>query len=146
MIFAGPTTVLATLWSSNQRPLWQFSTYGKDTSVAISPDGSYVAVGVQTSYDPSIGQVLLLNKTGSVLWARNSATITAVAMTVDGSRIAASGVVTKAITSGPYVTLQQTGIGYYFDNDGDQLWDYSGPLQYVNYAVGLRPPMFKIML
>ena len=146
MIFAGPTTILATLWSSNQRPLWQFSTYGKATSVAISPDGSYVAVGVQTSYNPSIGQVLLLNKTGSVLWARNSATITAVAMTVDGSRIAASGVLTKAITSGPSVTLQQTGIVYYFDNDGNQLWNYSVPLHYVNYPGEWGPPMFKVML
>src|SRR5437879_4891983 len=115
MIFAGPTTILATLWSSNQRPLWQFSTYGKATSVAISPDGSYVAVGVQTSYNPSIGQVLLLNKTGSVLWARNSATITAVAMTVDGSRIASSGVVTKGITSGAFVSFTQKGIVYYFE-------------------------------
>jgi len=51
-----------------QQPLWQFNTSGTANAVAISSDGSIVAVGVQTGAKG--GEVLLFNRAGSLLWSR----------------------------------------------------------------------------
>ena len=145
VIFAIPTTILAAFWIPNQEPLWTFSTFGNAGSVAVSQDGTHVAVGVLTSYYQSQGQIVLLNKEGTVLWTRNSSLITSVAISADGSRIAASGVVTKVITSSPY-SAQQTGIVYYYDQAGNMIWSYSTGLNYVFDAPPLSPPSFRVML
>ena len=51
-----------------QGVLWQHSTYGAPNSVALSRDGSYVAVGLQTGQ--ANGSIQLYNKAGSLLWTR----------------------------------------------------------------------------
>jgi len=47
-----------------QRPLWQYNTSGTANAVAISSDGSMVAVGVQTGTKG--GEVLLFNRADSI--------------------------------------------------------------------------------
>lgn len=89
--------------------------------------------------------VVLLNKAGSVLWAHNSSLISAVAISDDGSKVVASGIVTKVINPSPYVA-NQTGIVYYFDREGDQLWNYSTALHYVFVPPKSIPPFLNVML
>jgi hypothetical protein len=121
IILVAPTTILALLNYSNQQPLWSFTTYGWANSVALSSDGSNVALGIATQCcGPSrSGQVLLLDKTGRTLWnfGTNSA-INSVDILSDGSHIAAAGYL-------PGTSINDytfNGVVYYFDHSGNQLW------------------------
>ena len=121
IVLIAPTTILALLNYSNQQPLWSFTTYGSANSVALSSDGSYVALGITTQCcGPSrSGQVLLLDKTGRTLWSfgTNSA-INSVDISPDGSHTAAVGYL-PGTSINDYTS---NGAIYYFDHGGNQLW------------------------
>ena len=121
LILIAPTTILALLNYSNQQALWSFTTYGWANSVALSSDGSYMALGIATQCcGPSrSGQVLLLDKTGRTLWSfgTNSA-INSVDISPDGSNIAAAGYLPGTSNSGD----TYNGAVYYFGHGGNQLW------------------------
>jgi hypothetical protein len=121
IILIAPTTILALLNYSNQQPLWSFTTYGWANSVALTSDGSNVALGIATQCcGPSrSGQVLLLDKTGRTLWSFGTdSAINSVDISPDGSHIAAAGYLPGASIN----DYSFNGAVYYFDHSGNQLW------------------------
>jgi DNA-binding beta-propeller fold protein YncE len=132
------------LWQ--QWGLWRYATYGTTNSVAISSDGSHLAVGVQSGAQS--GKILLFDKSGSLLWTRDTdRVIGSVAISADGSHIAAGGyqLIGRA---GTY----ENGIIYYLARDGSLLWNYttgpspnSGGLNVPIFAIGLSSDGTKIL-
>jgi hypothetical protein len=103
-----------------QRPLWQYNTSGTANAVAISSDGSIVAVGVQTGTKG--GEVLLFNRAGSLLWSRTiDRAISSISISDNSSYILASGY--QLI--GSRAMVYENGALYYFSRDGTQLWNYT---------------------
>ena len=85
-------------------PIWSFDVDGWALSVAITPDGSRVAIG---SNDESI---YLLDGQGSLLWSfKAGGEIRSVAISSDGSTVAAGS---------------KDGNVYIFDGQGKQLWAF----------------------
>jgi hypothetical protein len=120
-----------------QGVLWQYSTSGTPNSVAVSFDGSYLAVGVQTSAKG--GVTMLLSKSGALLWSRAvDRAISSVSISADGSYVSAGGFQLIGI-SGTY----ENGAIYYYDRNGTQLWNYTtSPGSFSSFA----PPIFTVKL
>ena len=111
IILIAPTTILALVNFSNQQPFWSFTTYGSANSVALSSDGSNVALGIATQCcGPSrSGQILLLDRTGRTLWSfgTNSA-INSVDISPDGSHIAQQDIYQEHQSTITRLTVQYT--------------------------------------
>src|SRR5437870_12208611 len=76
------------LWQ--QWGLWRSSTSGQPNSVAISSDGSYLAVGVGTG--PQRGRILFFDRAGSLLWTHHTdRVISSVSIAPAVSYIASAG-------------------------------------------------------
>lgn len=131
--------VVPVLASWQQWGLWRYSTNGTPNSVAISSDGSYLAVGVGTG--PQNGKVLLFDKTGSLLWSHDTdRVIVSVAIATDGSYIAAAGY--QLID--PKAIFYENGAIYYLARNGSLLWNYTtAPAP---NSGGLNVPIFQIGL
>src|SRR6058998_65625 len=98
------------LWQ--QWGLWRYTTYGTTNSIAISSDGSYLAVGVQTGLQT--GRILFFDNAGSLLWTHDTdRVISSVAISADGSHIAAGG---YQLIGPP--GIYENGIIYYLARDG----------------------------
>ncbi|HVH15030.1 MAG TPA: hypothetical protein VNA15_04850 [Candidatus Angelobacter sp.] len=83
-----PVIPVLVLWQ--QRPLWQYNTNGTANAVAMSSDGSYVAVGAQTGSRG--GGVLFFNRAGPLLWSRTvDRAISSVSISDNASYILVSG-------------------------------------------------------
>jgi hypothetical protein len=113
-----PIIPVLVIWQ--QRPLWQYNTSGTANAVAISSDGSVVAVGVQTGTKG--GEVLLFDRAGSLLWSRTiDRAISSISISDNASYIVASGF--QLIGSAGI--FYENGAVYYFGRDGTQLWNYT---------------------
>jgi len=124
------------LWQ--QWGLWRYSTNGAPNSVAISSNGSYLAVGV--GIGPQGGRILFFDRAGSLLWTHDTdMLIGSVAISADGSYVAAAGFQLV----GPPGTWEN-GIIYYLARDGTILWNYTPkpPPNTGDYS----PPIYRISL
>jgi len=103
--------------SSPNSPLWTFGTSGTINSLAVSENGSYVAVG--EGFNGSGGAILLFNGRGSLLWERQTDRIIEdVAISDNGSRILANGF---QILPGPAGVFANSEV-YALDSNGSLLW------------------------
>ncbi|MBC2699622.1 MAG: PQQ-binding-like beta-propeller repeat protein [ANME-2 cluster archaeon] len=81
--------------------------------VAMSADGSYIAVGSGDSYGEQMGNVILLNNNGEKLWNyKMEYAVWDVAISDDGSYVAAG------------VGWDNNNV-YLFNLDGEKLWNYN---------------------
>ena len=120
-----------------QGVLWQYSTSGTPNSVAVSSDGSYVAVGVQTG--TKSGAIMLLNKSGSLLWSRTvDRAVGSVSISDNGSYISAGGFQLIGLAAEVY----ENGALYYFSRNGTELWNYTTPPN----SSGFQQPIFSVQL
>jgi len=118
LIASIPIIPALVIWQ--QRTLWQYNTNGTANAVAISSDGSIVAVGVQTGTKG--GEVFLFNRAGSLLWSRTiDRAISSISISDNSSYILASGY--QLI--GSRAMVYENGALYYFSRDGTQLWNYT---------------------
>ena len=120
-----------------QGVLWQHSTNGAANSIALSSNGSYVAVGLQTG--PASGSIQLYNKAGLLLWTRSvDRAIAAISISANGSYIVAGGY--QLI--GAY-GIYENGAVYFYDRSGTSLWNYTaGYTQNGDFHV----PIFQVQL
>src|SRR6266571_2904888 len=126
------------LWQ--QWGLWRYSTNGQPNSVAISSDGSYLAVGVGTG--PQTGRILFFDRAGSLLWTHDTdRVISSVAISADGSYIAAAGY--QFIGHAPLLVYYGNGAIYYLARNGTMLWNYTTPIA---VSGGVSSPIFQIRL
>ena len=133
LIASLPIIPALVIWQ--QRSLWQYNTNGTANAVAISSDGSIVAVGVQTG--TKSGEVLLFNRAGSLLWSRTiDRAISSISISDNASYIVASGF--QLIGSAGMV--YENGAVYYFGRDGTQLWNYTTSPDV--YSRDFPPPIF----
>ena len=112
-----PTTETA----PTNEPLWTYPSNGTITSIAVSGDGQYVAVGVDYRGTNS-GAVLLLDRCGDLLWQyQTEQIISHVAISEDGSHILANGF---QLSPTPPGTLGKEGNSetYGFDSNGSLVW------------------------
>ncbi len=99
-------------------PLWVYHTSGTVNSVAITDNGSYVAVGV--GFNLTSGAVLLFDSAGNLLWEHQTSRIIGeVAISGNGSRIEANG---YQILTGPAGVYANAEV-YAFDSNGNMLWN-----------------------
>jgi hypothetical protein len=120
-----------------QGVLWQHSTYGAPNSVALSSDGSYVAVGLQTG--PASGSIQLYDKAGILLWTRTvDRAIGSISISANGSHIAAGGY--QLI--GGYGAYENGEI-FLYDRNGTQLWNYTAGY---DQSGRFRLPIFQVQL
>ncbi len=133
LIASLPIIPALVIWQ--QRPLWQYNTSGTANAVAISSDGSIVAVGVQTGTKG--GEVLLFNRAGSLLWSRTiDRAINSISISDNASYVVASGF--QLIGSAGI--FYENGVVYYFGRDGTQLWNYTTSPDV--YSRDFPPPIF----
>ena len=133
LIASLPIIPALVIWQ--QRPLWQYNTSGTANAVAISSDGSVVAVGVQTGTKG--GEVLLFNRAGSLLWSRTiDRAISSISISDNASYVLASGF--QLIGSAGI--FYENGAVYYFGRDGTQLWNYTTSPDV--YSRDFPPPIF----
>jgi len=141
ILLAVPVLALWQQWG-----LWRYTTYGTTNSVAISSEGSYLAVGVQSGAQS--GKILLFDKAGALLWTHDTdRVIGSVAISADGSYIAAGG---YQLIGPP--GFYENGILYYLARDGSLLWNYttgpspnSGSLNVPIFGIGLSSDGTKII-
>lgn len=108
------------LWQ--QWGLWRYTASGTPNSVAISSDGSYLAVGV--GIGPQSGRILFFNRAGSLLWTHDTdRVISSVAISADGSYITAAGY--QDIGQAPLLVYYGNGAIYYLARNGTMLWSYT---------------------
>ncbi len=120
-----------------QGVLWQHSTYGAPNSIALSGDGSYVAVGLQTGQ--ASGSIQLYDKAGLLLWTRAvDRAIGSVSISANGSYVVASGY--QLIGPGGFY---ENGVIYFYDRNGTQLWNYTSGY---NLSGQFRLPVFRVQL
>jgi len=135
MVLIASLPIIPALVFWQQRPLWQYNTSGTANAVAISNDGSIVAVGVQTG--TKSGEVLLFNRAGSLLWSRTiDRAISSISISDNASYIVASGF--QLI--GSAAMIYENGAVYYFSRDGTQLWNYTTSPDV--YSRDFPPPIF----
>jgi PQQ-like domain len=110
---------------SGKFPLWTFATSGTINSLSVSENGSYVAVG--EGFNDSGGAILLLNKTGSLLWEHQTDRIIEdVAISDNGSRILANGF---QILPGIAAVFANSEV-YALDSKGGLLWSRNSSFPY----------------
>jgi len=120
-----------------QGVLWQHSTYGAPNSIALSNDGSYIAVGLQTG--PASGSIQLYNKAGLLLWTRTvDWAIGSISISANGSYIVAGGY--QLI--GRLGVYENGGI-FFYDRNGTQLWNYTAGY---DQSGQFRLPIFQVQL
>ena len=135
MVLIASLPIIPALVIWQQRPLWQYNTSGTANAVAISSDGSIVAVGVQTGTKG--GEVLLFNRAGSLLWSRTiDRAINSISISDNASYIVASGF--QLIGSAGI--FYENGVVYYFGRDGTQFWNYTTSPNV--YSRNFPPPIF----
>ena len=118
-----------------QGVLWQHSTYGVATSIALSKDGSYTALGLQTGF--ASGSVQLYTRGGVLLWTRTlDHVVGSIGISANGTYIVAGG---YQLTGGVF----HNGTIYLYDRNGTQLWNYTtGYGQDTRFNV----PVFQVQL
>lgn len=102
-----------------QGVLWQHSTYGAANSIALSSNGSYVAVGLQTG--PASGSIQLYSRGSSLLWTRAvDHAIASISISANGSYIVAGGYQLIGAFG-----VYENGAVYFYDRNGTSLWNYT---------------------
>ena len=120
-----------------QGVLWQHSTYGAPNAIALSRDGSDIAVGLQTGQ--ASGSIQLYNKTGLLLWTRTvDRAIGSISISANGSYIVAAGYQLIGLNG-----IYENGAIYFYNRNGSQLWNYTAGY---NQGRQFQLPIFQVQL
>jgi hypothetical protein len=120
-----------------QGVLWQHSTYGAANAIALSSDGSYIAVGLQTG--PASGSIQLYDKGGLLLWTRTvDRAIASISISANGSYIVAGGYQLIGFNG-----VYENGGIFFYDRNGTQLWNYTAGY---DQSGRFRLPIFQVQL
>ena len=104
---AGFVLTATALVACGSESLWSFDTRSPVVELAITPDGSRIAVG---TWSRGEGNVYVLNASGDLLWSfHGDGPIRTLAITPDGSRVAAG---------------TPDGEAYLLNEQGDLLWSF----------------------